>query len=508
MVIDKVLSKRALISPHRYAVFFKDQAITYLEMDQRTNRLSQGLLHHGVKRGDRVALLMQNCPQYLEAFFAIARIGAVIVPLNTRLAAAELDYILKDCGVSVLIYGEGFEEKVASLESLPNIGVQISTGKAIGTGCIHYETLLDKNEPLAPGILAEEDNLLAVMYTSGTTGYPKGVMLTHLAVYHGALNLMTGLNYQYPNKCLIIAPLFHTGASTPIIGHFIKGISTVLMEKFEPTDALKLIEQYNVRLMLGVTTIMQQLLAVPNYDDFKLHAWKIAILPGSPLPYALIEAAYERFGVLAQNLWGMTELAGPGALMNLEDILDKPECAGKPYFEVDLRIADFEGRNQPSGEKGEVLVRGPNMMLGYWNQPEATDDTIRNGWIHTGDIGYIDSDGYLYVVDRIKDMIVSGGENVYPAEIEKVLLKMPEIVECSVIGVPDEKWGEVPKAFIVPNGVRVPTDDEIIQYCRKHLAGFKTPKYIEIIATLPKNASGKVLKKSLRAHYGATPALK
>lgn len=498
MIIGEILEKRALITPQRYAVFFEDEALTFLDLDNRTNRLAQGLLKLGIKPGDRVALLMRNCIQYLEVFFASARIGAVLVPLNVRLAPAELDYILDDCSVSALIYGNGFEDKLAKLETLPYIKVRIGTTKRSDTDDLAYDTVVEASEPKSPEILVSETDLLAVMYTSGTTGYPKGVMLTHKAVYHAALNLMIGLSYQYPDKCLIIAPLFHTGASSPIIGHFIRGISTVLMADFEPAAALKLIERHKVRLMLGVTTIMKMLLEVPDYADYDLSAWQVAILPGSPLPYPLIESAHARFGVLSQNLWGMTEIGGPGALMNIEDILERPECAGKPYFEVDLKIIDFDGTPMPPGQAGEILVRGPNMMLGYWNQPEATKNTIRNGWIHTGDIGYLDSDGYLFVVDRMKDMIVSGGENIYPAEIEKVLSEIAGIDEATVIGIPDDKWGEVPQAYVVSNASTIPKEEEIIRYCRDRLAGFKVPKRIEMIDELPKNASGKVLKKVLR----------
>ncbi len=499
MEIGKILSKRALISPHRRALIFQNKVFTYLDLERRTNGMAQALIKLDVKPGDRVAILMRNCNQYIELFFATARIGAVLVPLNTRLTPAELDYILKDCGVSVIICGEGFEKKVSKLKTLPQIRVKISTAQPVASGTLYYETLIETDESWNPEFQVKEDDLLAIMYTSGTTGYPKGVMLTHEAIYHAALNLMIGLDYQYPDKCLIFIPLFHTGASTPIIGHFIKGICTVLMENFEPIAALKLIEQHKVKFILGVTAIMRMLMDVPTFKDFNLDSWKLAILPGSPLPSSLIKAAHDRFGVQCQNLWGMTEIGGPGALMNVEDIMDKPECAGKPYFEVDLKIIDPEGKALPAGEPGELLVRGPNMMLGYWNQPEATRTTIRNGWIHSGDIGYIDAEGYLHVIDRMKDMIVSGGENVYPAEIEKVILEIPGIEEASVIGIPDDKWGEAPKAFIVLTNTNTPSNEEIIQHCRKKLAGYKIPRHIEKIDELPKNASGKVLKKILRA---------
>ena len=498
MVIGDVLAKRAFITPHRPALFFQDQVISYLEFDQRTNQTANALIGIGVKPGDRVGLLMHNCPQFLEVFFATARIGAVLVSLNVRLVPAELDFILDDCEVSGLIYGPDFEDTVSALSMLPRLAYRITTGEPPADGCLRYEALITPRPSTAPDIPVAENDLLAIMYTSGTTGHPKGVMLTHHAVYHAALNMVIGLDYEYPDKLLMLAPFFHTGASSPIVGHVIKGIATVIMQRFEPEATLALIAKHRIRIIQGVTAMMRMILDVPDPSRFDLSAWKIAALPGSPLPFSLIKAAQDRFGVLCQNLWGMTEIAGPGALMNVEDIMDKPESAGRPYFEVDLKIVDAEGRPQPAGEAGELVVRCPHMMTGYYNRPDATQSTIVDGWLHTGDMGYLDEDGYLYIIDRLKDMIVSGGENVYPAEIEKVLLMLPEIDEASVVGIPDDKWGEVPKAYIVCKHAAPPSSADIIAFCRQHLAGYKIPRHIEQIAELPKNPSGKVLKKVLR----------
>ena len=403
----------------------------------------------GVKPGDRVGLLMHNCPQFLEVFFASARIGAVLVSLNVRLVPAELDFILDDCGVSGLIYGHDFENTVTVLNMLPRLSFRVTTGAPSAEGSIAYEALISPRPSTPPDIPVAESDLMAIMYTSGTTGHPKGVMLTHHAVYHAGLNMLIGLNYEYPDKLLMLAPFFHTGASSPIVGHVIKGIATVIMERFDPEATLALIEKHQIRIIQGVTAMMRMILEVPDPSRFDLSAWEIAALPGSPLPFSLIKAAHDQFGVLCQNLWGMTEIAGPGALMNIEDIMDKPESAGRPYFEVDLKIVDAEGRPQPTGAAGELVVRCPHMMTGYYNRPDATRDTIVDGWLNTGDMAYLDEDGYLYIIDRLKDMIVSGGENIYPAEIEKVLLMLPAIDEASVVGIPDNKWGEVPKAYIV-----------------------------------------------------------
>ncbi|WP_459903580.1 AMP-binding protein, partial [Desulfosarcina cetonica] len=443
MLIGHVLEKRAMVTPHRPALIFQDQVISYRVFDQRTNQTAHALIALGVKPGDRVGLLMHNCPQFLEVFFAAARIGAVLVSLNVRLVPAELDFILSDCEVGGLIYGPEFKETVAALTMRPRLSYQISTDEKPADGCLGYASLVASQPSTVPDLPMTESDLLAIMYTSGTIGHPKGVMLTHRAVYHAALNMVVGLNYEYPDKLLMLAPLFHTGASSPIVGHMIKGIATVITARFDPEETLALIEKHGIRIIQGVTAMMRMLLDVPDPSRFDLSTWEVAALPGSPLPFSLVKLAHERFGVLCQNLWGMTEIAGPGALMNMEDILDKPESAGRPYFEVDLRIVDLDGRPLPAGEAGELVVRCPHMMTGYWNLPDATRSTIVNGWLRTGDLGYLDEDGYLYIIDRLKDMIVSGGENVYPAEIEKVLLLLPEIDEASVVGIPDDKWGEV-----------------------------------------------------------------
>lgn len=498
MQIGKVLSKRTLISPHRQALIYEDKIFTYQELEQRTNRLAQALLEHSIHPGDRVALLMNNSNEFVEVFFACARIGVILIPLNVRLAAPELDYIIKDCEVTALIYGEEFTETVTQLKTLDGLSLRVCTAVILPPDCLNYENFIAGMAPEDPGIEIQEDDLMVIMYTSGTTGHPKGAMLSHHNIYRGAINLMTGIHYTYPDTSMMLVPLFHSGGNTPLVGHFIRGISTVLMRRFDPLHALQLIERYKVRMMMGVTSIMTMILAVPGYGDFNLKKWEMAVLPGSPLPHSLIKTAYERFGVLCQNLWGMTEISGPGSLMNIEEILDRPECAGKPYFEVDIRIVDIYGMDQPANELGEVIVRGPNVMKGYWRQPEASTRSIQDGWLYSGDIGYLDENNYLYIVDRKKDMIVSGGENVYPMEIESVLADMPGIAEVAVIGIPDEKWGEIPKAFIVPFEGQSPVAEQIIVYCRQRLAGYKVPKQIEIIDQLPRNASGKVLKKNLR----------
>ena len=498
MLIGKVLAQRALITPDHEALIFKDRTFTFQQLNQRSTKTANALLDLGVKQGDRIGLLMFNCNEFIETYFAVSKIGAVLVPLNTRLAAPEMDFILNDCGVSEFFFGSAFEEKVGAMKYPEKIRHRICTGPSSLRDTLDYEGLIEKASDEEPSISVQEDDLNVVMYTSGTTGNPKGAMLTHKGMYSAGVDMLIGLHYQYPDRCLLLGPLFHSGSITPFLGHVAKGISTIFMDQFEPEAAVLLIQEKRARFMLGVTAIMRMLLQVHDLESYDLNCWEMAILPGSPLPYTLIKEAHERIGVLCQNLWGLTEMCGPGSAMNQEDILLRPECAGKPFFNVDIRIVGSGGEDLPPEALGEIVVRGPNMMQGYWNRPDASAEAISQGWLFTGDMGKLDKDGYLYVIDRKKDMILSGGENIYPAEIEKVIREIPGVADASVIGVTDEKWGEVGKVFIEKGEGPTPVPEEIIAFCRTHLAGYKVPKHVEYIDELPRNPSGKVLKKDLR----------
>jgi acyl-CoA synthetase (AMP-forming)/AMP-acid ligase II len=498
MIIGKVLAKRAATTPDREAVISRGKVITFSQLNQRANRLANAFLSLGAKPGHRVGLLMHNSNEFLETYFALSKIGAVLVPLNTRLSPEELDFILDDCDVDYFVYGQAFEPVVQTMAFPAKGRPMITTGLSALPGTRAFEDFLAKGDPKEPVVPVDENDLNVIMYTSGTTGHPKGAMLTHKGMYSAGVDMLIGLHYQYPDRCLILGPFFHSGSITPFIGHVVKGIASVIMEKFDPQEALGLMEKHRIQLMLGVTAIMKMMLNVPGLTSYSLDAWKYAILPGSPLPFELIKEAHDRIGVLCQNLWGMTEMCGPGSFMNVEDILRKPESAGKPYFNVDLRIMGTDGSELPSGQVGELVVRAPHVMLGYWNRPQATRDTIKDGWLYTGDLGYVDPEGFLYIVDRKKDMLVSGGENVYPAEIERVINELPSVAEASVIGIPDEKWGEVPKAFVVALPGNTLTAEDVAAHCRSKLAGYKVPKQIEFLDQLPRTPSGKVLKRKLR----------
>jgi len=498
MIIGKVIAQRALITPDREALIYGDRVFTFQEVNTRSNRLANSLTALGVKSGDRVGLLMNNSNAFLETYFAASKIGAVLVPLNTRLSMPELEFILGDCGVTCFIIGNAFEEAVEQMAYFRERRLTICEDAARLTKVLDYEDLVAKGSEEEPVVPIDESDLNIIMYTSGTTGHPKGAMLSHNGMYGAGVEMLIGLHYQYPDRCMILGPFFHSGSITPFLGHVIRGVSTTIMAKFDAREAIDLIEKYKIKMMIGVTTIVKMMLEVPDLESRDLSSWKYAILPASPLPFSIIDEAHKRLNVLCQNLWGMTELCGPGSFVNVEDVLKKPECAGKPYFNVEMRIVDYADNELPPGQVGELLCRAPHVMMGYWNRPEATADTLRNGWLHTGDLGKIDEEGFFYIIDRKKDMLVSGGENVYPAEIERVVKELPEVSEVSIVGIPDDKWGEVPRAFIQRRADSNLTSEEVITYCRTKLAGYKVPKSIVFMDDLPKTPSGKILKRVLR----------
>ena len=496
MDIGRVLFQRAVITPDRTALIYNGRHFTYRYLDRRANRVANFLLSEGIRPGDRIAALLPNCNEFVEIYFACSRIGAIFVPLNIRLTAPELDYMIRDSQSRLFFYATAFEEKVDLMEYGRGI-VHVVIGGAGGRGR-EYESQLERSSEKGLGLTIDDATTNVIMYTSGTTGFPKGATLTHGSMYSAGVDISISLPCRLSEKCLILAPFFHSGAISPLLCMFVRGVTSVIMDKFEPVAALRVMEQEQVTYMLGVTAIMKMLLDTEGLETFKLDSLKQVFLPGSPLPASLINESHDRLGVLCQNLWGLTELCGPGSVMPEEYVLVKPESAGKPYFSVDLRIVDDMGVDVTVGDIGEVIARGPNLMSGYWNQPEATARTIRDGWLYTGDLGYYDDEGFIYIVDRIKDMIISGGENIYPAEVEKVIRRIPGVAEAAVVGRPDEKWGESVVAFVVPTQNGSADESAIISYCRQELAGYKVPKQVHFMTELPRTPSGKTLKKDLR----------
>ncbi|MFE1315582.1 o-succinylbenzoate--CoA ligase [Streptomyces sp. NPDC058755] len=482
---------RARMTPHRTALVHGDKPTDYRTLHTRTTRLARALRARGVRRGDRVAYLGPNHPAYLETLFAAGLLGAVFVPLNTRLAAPELAYQLADSGARVLVHAPAR----TALPDAPEVRTYVEVGAA-------YEELLASgddepiDEPVTP------DDTCIIMYTSGTTGRPKGAMLTHGNLTWNAINVLVDTDLTADERALVSAPLFHTaGLNMLTLPVLLKGGTCVLVESFDPEATFDLVERHRITFMFGVPTMFDQIARHPRWPAADLSSLRILTCGGSPVPTPLI-AAYQERGLTFLQGYGMTE-AAPGTLfLDAEHAVSKAGSAGVPHFFSDVRVVRPDLTPVDAGETGEVVVRGPHVMSGYWGLPEESAASFADGWFRSGDAARVDADGYVYIVDRMKDVIISGGENVYPAEIEDLLLAHPGIAECAVIGVPDDTWGEVPRAVVVPEAGVDLDPDEVLASLAGRLAKYKIPKSLVVADELPRTASGKLLKSRVRKHFG------
>ncbi|MER6565450.1 o-succinylbenzoate--CoA ligase [Streptomyces sp. NPDC001093] len=487
--------RRARKTPHRTALIHGEQPTDYRTLYTRVTRLAHALRARGVRRGDRIAHLGPNHPAYLETLFAAGTLGAVFVPLNTRLAGPEIAYQLADSGAKALVHGPAYAGLVAGLPDGTDVRTCLETGDA-------YEQALAAapddpiDEPVTP------DDTCIIMYTSGTTGRPKGAMLTHGNLTWNAVNVLVDHDLTADERALVSAPLFHTaGLNMLTLPVLLKGGTCVLVEAFDPETTLDLVERHRITFMFGVPTMFDQVARHPRWPNADLSSLRILTCGGSPVPTTLI-ATYQQRGLTFLQGYGMTE-AAPGTLfLDAEHAVEKAGSAGVPHFFSDVRVVRPDLTPVDVGETGEVVVRGPHVMAGYWGLPEETEAAFADGWFRSGDAARVDEDGYVHIVDRIKDMIISGGENIYPAEIEDILLAHPGIAECAVIGVPDDKWGEVPRAVVVPAPGAELDPDEVLASLTGKLAKYKIPKSVVVTDELPRTASGKLLKSRVRHRYG------
>ncbi|MGE3619443.1 MAG: class I adenylate-forming enzyme family protein [Acidimicrobiia bacterium] len=487
----------------RPCVIEGDRVLTFAEVDARADRLAGALLAGGLRRGDRVALLAGNVLEYLEVQVATMRAGLILVPLNFRLAVPELAYIVGDSRPRVLVHGPGHAEAAAAL------GVErtIHLGDA-GTG-EPYAEVLAQGEPWPAGtprprLDAEAANV--ILYTSGTTGRPKGAVISNGALM-ARLNMFAIEWGNRPGATFVQAlPMFHI-ASHAAYSYTYVGATIVMVPEFRPAGVLELISRVRATHVMLVPTMINMVLDEPTLADADLSHLEMILYGASAIPPEVLRRALAAFGCGFLQIYGMTETAASSLLRPADHDPDRfPErlaSAGTDSLGTETRVVDGDDVEVPPGELGEVVIRGPIVMDGYWNAPEATAEALRGGWMHTGDIGYRSTDGYLYISDRLKDMIVSGAENVYPREVEDVLYEHPAVADAAVIGVPDERWGERVHALVVTRaGVEVDLD-ALLAHCRSRLAGYKVPKTAELVDELPRNATGKVLRKDLRARYWA-----
>jgi long-chain acyl-CoA synthetase len=482
-----------------------DRALTYAALDERSNRLAQALLELGVGDGSRVAYLDRTAPELVELLFAASKIGAVAVPLNWRLAPPELRAVLDDAAPRVLVAGATYAELAAELAQTTARRPELVV---VGHDASGYEGLLAAQDALDPGSRAARDDVVLQLYTSGTTGLPKGVLTTHRNLT-AAAETSPYWEFDAYSVSLTPLPMFHIGGIGWAYLGLWNGATTILVSEFVPERVLELLERERVTNAVFVPTMLQLLTAVPGAADRDYTALRSIAYGASPITTPVLRAALETFRCALYGIYGLTE--STGGVVQLSPYDHDPDgprehllrSAGQPLPWVELRIADpATGEDLPPRSVGEVWLRAPNVMIGYFNRPDETAAALtEDGWLRTGDGGYLDEEGYLFLTDRVKDMIVSGGENVYPVEVEEALAQHPAVADVTVIGVPDERWGETVKALVIARPDATPTAEELVAFARERLAGYKLPRSIEFVDELPRTPSGKVLKRVLRERY-------
>jgi len=506
MQLTQGLSRAATINPSGIATIFRDRRRTWAETADRIARIAGGLARLGVGKGDRVAIIALNSDRYFETLFAVPALGAIIVPLNTRLAPPEIAFMLQDSGAKLLLLDDtfaGLPVQLAGLATVPDV-VYLDDGPA-PAGMREFESLLA--EPPADFGTAGGDDVAGIFYTGGTTGRSKGAMLTHRNLVANAAMVAPALGYRYDSIYIHAAPMFHLADGASTFAITMVGGTHVFIPRFDPADLLAEIARNRVTNTLLVPTMINALANFPDLAKHDLSSLRVIPYGASPMPDAVLQKATAALpGVRFLHAYGMTEAAPIVTAMDLaiEPIGQQAKSCGRPAMLVDVRIADENDNEVPRGTVGEVQVRGPNIMLGYWNQPEVTEVALRGGWYHSGDGGMMDADGYVYIVDRLKDMIISGGENIYSAEVESAISTLDGVAEVAVIGIPDETWGEAVHAVVVPSTGHTLTAEQVIAHSRSCIAHYKCPRSVEVRETsLPLSGAGKVLKTQLRERFWA-----
>ncbi len=467
---------------------YTDKTHTYAQLNDRVKRMAAWLAQKGVGEGDRVAFYSENTIDIFEVLFACAHLKAIIVPLNWRLAVPELQFIIEDSGPTVIIYEQQFQSAADELDA--PVFLQLGDD---------YEAVLAGADPAtAPPVTATHDDPLAIMYTSGTTGHPKGALVTHRMFFYNAINIGDAVGLTYKSRNLNVLPTFHTGGlnlyTTPCLR---LGGSSVNLREFDPERLLHWLSSGEITHFFGVPAVYQFLAEYEGWESADLSKVESWACGGSAMPVTLLERYAER-GIHIRQGMGLTETSPTLFLTDEEHALSKAGSVGKPVLHTSIRIVDEEGNDLPLGEIGELWAKGPNVTPGYWERPEANAESFTDGWLHTGDAARIDEDGYVYIVDRWKDMYISGGENVYPAEVEQLLFRHENVLDVAVIGVPDERWGESGLAVVVPRDPSAFDPADIIHFCDDKLARYKIPKRAVAVDELPRNAAGKILKRQLR----------
>ncbi len=508
LILGEMLARRARIHPDREAIVFEERRYSYRDFDTRSNQLANALLESGIRRDDNVAELLMNGNEIIEAYFGVAKAGAVNVPLNFRLKGPEIIFQLQDSEAKVLIFGDEFVAVAETVrEEMPDLRFV-----CVGPNCPSYATSYDEfigsTAGSSPGVPISDDDSAFIMYTSGTTGKPKGAVLTHknilMNVVNATIDFYLSLGEYQDERWLFVAPVFHTAAAALSFICFFRGGTACYMKAFDPQQAVQAIQDEkitNVFFPPVMSTFMLNTVDIASYDtsSLRMYGSGASVLPTETRKQ--IKVAFPNVKLF--DGFGQTEMSPLTCMLKPGDADSKTASIGKPLINVEVRIVDDNDRDVEPGQPGEIIYRGPTTMKEYYKNPHATAEALRGGWFHSGDVVRQDEEGFIYVVDRKKDVIISGGENIYPVEIEEVLYQHPKILEAAVIGVHDEVWGESVMAVVVPKADSDLTADEVMGWCAERLAGYKKPKHVDFIDALPRNAAMKVLKTELRDKYGS-----
>jgi len=505
-----IIHRHALLQPDQEAFVYGSDRITFSEFNARVNSLIHALQAMGVKKGDVIGIFSWNCLGFAEVYGAAMKGGFIASPFNTRLKERELEYVINYSEANSLLVGPELMEMANQLRPhLPKVKNFISLEASV-PDMIYHRDLLTNYSKAEPDVQVDEDDPVCILYTSGTTGMPRGALYTQRFLIDDTESLVIDMGLQPGHRHVQITPLFHIAGNQHFRGSLYMGGCNIIMKFFDPAATLQTIQDERATHIDIVPTHVAAMLNLPDLDKYDISSLKFLWYGGSPMPLEVLKKGMKVFGPIVAQGYGQTE-SGPNiSHLSREDhnVLDRPEkeqrklrSAGRPDIGVQVRIVDEKGNDVQPGEVGEILARSKHIMVGYWHKPEETNTTLVNGWLHTGDMGYCDEEGYLYIADRKKDMIISGGENVYPREVEEVLYEHPAVLEAAVIGVPDPYWVERVHAVVVTRKGMSTTAEELITFCKKRIAGYKAPKDIEFVDSLPKNAAGKILKRELREKY-------
>lgn len=503
--------RQAIEQPEKTAYYFMGQGTSYAQFEQTVGRFADALQQAGVGKGDHVALLLGNTPHFLVSLYATMRIGATAIPVNPIYTAEEISYIIRNGDVKVVIALDLLLPLVeAGVQAFPDVAQYIvcettpeaaekvdALSAAAKEKTVLFTQVLQNGTGIAEPVAVEEDDTAVILYTSGTTGYPKGAMLTHKNLYSNARDIGEYLDIRTTDRVITTLPVFHVFALTVVVNApLIKGATLLLAPRFSPGEIFKLAKDYEATVFAGVPTMFNFLYQFEEGDPADFETIRLAISGGASLPVSLLHSFEQKFNVRISEGYGLSE-ASPVTCFNPLNRERKPGSIGQSIMNVENKVVDPEGNEVPVGEVGELIVRGPNVMKGYYKAPEETANAIRDGWLYTGDLARKDEEDYFYIVDRKKDMIIVGGYNVYPREVEEVLYAHPNVVEAAVVGFPDADFGEAVHAYVV---LKEPTTtpEELRAYCAEHIVKYKVPKEIDILDELPKNTTGKILRRTLK----------